>query len=256
MIMNMSYITQKYEFTVVVPVFNLEKQIEYFHKSLVEKIKDMNYMIIYLDDCSVDNSFEILKSLSNNNRVVILKNDVNVGQHKSIIRGLKNINSEYAIIMDGDNQDDPKYVLELIEKYRNHPTKKAVFQILFKDFENKFKKINSILFYEISSFLFGIDKKKVANNFKLLNKELIKEIIQSNIKIVNLAILQSAEKLNYEYINIYGLKKERINDKKSSYSKIKLLKHLSFTYYEAFKLRKKRITLFFLATIFILYQLK
>lgn len=61
-----------------------------------------NFEFIIIDDCSTDNSLEIIKTYTDE-RIVILKNDENLGITKSLNRGLKIAKGEFVARMDADD---------------------------------------------------------------------------------------------------------------------------------------------------------
>ena len=58
--------------------------------------------IIVIDDCSIDNTYNILLKY----KITILKNIINQGYQKSVIQGLisQKLDYEYAVTFDADGQ--------------------------------------------------------------------------------------------------------------------------------------------------------
>ena len=82
----------------VIPCFNEEKTIG----SLVNSIKSMGDVLI-IDDCSSDNSFKE----GTKNKALIYKNKINIGYHKSLLKGIllaKRNGYKYCITLDADKQ--------------------------------------------------------------------------------------------------------------------------------------------------------
>jgi len=85
------------KYLIIIPFYN-----EYINlKKLIIKLKKYKDQCLFVDDGSVDNGFKLL------NDFLLIKNNNNIGYHKSIVRGLeyayKN-NYEYAITFDADGQ--------------------------------------------------------------------------------------------------------------------------------------------------------
>jgi glycosyltransferase involved in cell wall biosynthesis len=62
--------------------------------------------IIAIDDCSTDNSFEIMKKFSDP-RLIILKNHTNMGKGFCINRAIEYVEGSLVIIQDADLEYDP-----------------------------------------------------------------------------------------------------------------------------------------------------
>tara|TARA_B100000989_G_scaffold299033_1_gene292263 strand:+ start:5666 stop:6349 length:684 start_codon:yes stop_codon:yes gene_type:complete len=97
----------------IIPAYNEEKNIFYIAKNL-KKIGDL----IIVDDCSNDNTLNIIKRLN----IKIIKHKKNLGYEKSLISGFKlaKINKyKYIITFDADRQHgfaDAKKILNYLKK--------------------------------------------------------------------------------------------------------------------------------------------
>ena len=88
----------------LIPAYNEERGIG----PLLSNIKDKGISVIVIDDGSVDKTYEIAKDKSD----IVLKNIKNLGKGSSIRRGiiflLNNMDFDYVITMDADNQHSPR----------------------------------------------------------------------------------------------------------------------------------------------------
>ncbi len=78
---------------------------EEFLREAIESILNQTYSdfeFIIVDDCSTDNSLDIIASYDDP-RIVLLKNEENLGITKSLNRALKIAKGEYVARMDGDD---------------------------------------------------------------------------------------------------------------------------------------------------------
>ncbi len=78
---------------------------EVYLREAIESILNQTYSdfeFIIVDDCSTDNSLDILASYDDP-RIVLLKNEENLGITKSLNRALKIAKGEYVARMDGDD---------------------------------------------------------------------------------------------------------------------------------------------------------
>ncbi len=104
--------------SVVVPVFNEEKNAGPLHQELVSVLKPLkrNFEIIFVDDCSTDGTLEVLKTLS---PIKIVRFRRQFGQSCALDAGIKNAKGGIIITLDGDGQNDPKDIPLLLETLEN-----------------------------------------------------------------------------------------------------------------------------------------
>ena len=108
--------------TVVIPNYNNARYIEKCITSVLnQSYKDIE--VLCVDDCSTDNSREIIERLAKNNSQVhsiFLEKNGGVSNARNV--GLQNAHGEFITFMDGDdfyyNPDKIKNEMALIEKYQ------------------------------------------------------------------------------------------------------------------------------------------
>jgi len=103
----------------IIPVYNNSETLAGEIKILAsfKEIKE----IIVIDDCSKDNSLEIMKSFSKPlaSKVKILVNRRNLGKGGTVVKGLKLAKGETIFLCDADLSTlSKKYVKDLISAYR------------------------------------------------------------------------------------------------------------------------------------------
>ena len=102
--------------TFVVTSYNYEK---YILKTL-ESIKAQTYKnleIIVVDDCSNDNSCEIIEDFISYNqdlKITLVKNETNEGQLASMVKGLKSAQGQFVSFIDSDDILMPDYTKQHI----------------------------------------------------------------------------------------------------------------------------------------------
>lgn len=110
------------EVSIIIPVFNEEKNIEILHSSIVNSLKKekINYEIIFIDDGSTDSSYNILAKLhKNDKRVKVIKFAGNFGQTSAWDAGIKATKGRYLVTMDSDLQNDPSDIPKLLNAIKN-----------------------------------------------------------------------------------------------------------------------------------------
>ncbi len=110
-------------YTVIVPFYNEEKNISRFNDQIIKNIKKnltdkRIFEIIYVDDGSIDRTYDELKQL-NNVKVdtTIIKHRTNLSQSAALNTGISHSKYENLIIMDGDLQNDPEDLTNMLKEY-------------------------------------------------------------------------------------------------------------------------------------------
>ena len=144
---------------VVVPVFNEEKTIQ----NVINKVSKFCDYVIVVNDCSTDNTGELLNSLDNK-KLIILENDKNLGIGGATKKGIKKaleIEADIIIKFDADGQhlaeDLPKFIEQIIDN--NYDFVKG----------NRFKlSVDQMPFPKLFGNLIATNLQKVVTgNFKL-----------------------------------------------------------------------------------------
>jgi glycosyltransferase involved in cell wall biosynthesis len=107
--------------SVVVPIYNEEVLISQFHNALADSLEETNedWEVVYVNDGSRDSSLDILKGLqASDPHVVVVELSRNWGHMGAISAGLLTARGDAIIMMDGDFQDPPEVVPELVAAWR------------------------------------------------------------------------------------------------------------------------------------------
>lgn len=109
----------KLDLSVIIPIFNEEGNIEASYKGIKSVLDGLkkDCEIIYIDDGSIDRSFDILDKISvGDSQVKVIRFKRNFGQTAAISAGFDHARGEVIIAMDGDLQNDPQDIPQLLEK--------------------------------------------------------------------------------------------------------------------------------------------
>ena len=110
------------ELSIVIPLLNEAESLSELHqwitKSLDGVIKD--YELIFIDDGSQDNSWEVINQLaSQDKRVKGLRFLKNFGKSQALHAGFARAQGQYVVTMDADLQDNPEEIPYLIDMLRS-----------------------------------------------------------------------------------------------------------------------------------------
>lgn len=107
--------------SIVIPLYNEEESlkplVEQVEKAMTELMGD-KWEIIFVDDGSTDNSYEILKEIAKTNyhRFKCIRFRKNFGKSAALSAGFLHCSGSYVATMDADLQDDPKEFANMFAK--------------------------------------------------------------------------------------------------------------------------------------------
>lgn len=104
------------EVTIVLPAYNAQKYIKDTFKCVLSQIYK-NLKIIVVDDGSTDQTLDIIKELSQNDKRVTILSKENGGLSSARNYGLTHVTSEYVTFVDSDDYIDTDYVTKLMEPF-------------------------------------------------------------------------------------------------------------------------------------------
>ena len=99
-----------FKLSIIIPCFNEKNTIEDILKKIDQSLnyyKFSNFEIIVVDDFSTDGSKEVLRELSNKEKIQIYFHDNNLGKGAAIHTALKYTTGDIVIIQDADLEYDP-----------------------------------------------------------------------------------------------------------------------------------------------------
>lgn len=105
--------------TVIIPVFNSQKYLDRCLNSILSQKNISNYEVICIDDCSTDESREILKRYQQLYGIKVIYNAQNIGQGRSRIEGIENSTGDYIFFVDSDDYIAEDYLSTYMECVRN-----------------------------------------------------------------------------------------------------------------------------------------
>jgi glycosyltransferase involved in cell wall biosynthesis len=107
--------------SVVVPIYNEEELVVRFHEAVANSMRGIvdDWEVVYVDDGSKDSSLELLKGLQNeDSHIVVVELSRNWGHMGAISAGLHTAQGDAVVLMDGDFQDPPEVLPQLIDEWR------------------------------------------------------------------------------------------------------------------------------------------
>jgi glycosyltransferase involved in cell wall biosynthesis len=166
------------DISVVIPVHNEEENIPIL-QSLLKQVLDKtgkNYEIIFVDDCSTDNTFHVLEDLYKfHPEVRVIKFRSNFGQSAAMAAGFEAARGDVVISMDGDLQNDPADIPRILQKLNEGYDVVSGWRKNRKD-KLIIRKIPSKIANKLICSVTGIKLHDTGCSLKSYRKEVIKKI--------------------------------------------------------------------------------
>ncbi|GHU16190.1 hypothetical protein FACS1894163_05060 [Spirochaetia bacterium] len=106
--------------SVIIPCYNCEKYVELAVQSIIDQTYP-NLEILITDDCSTDNSYNILKELAqNDSRIILIKNEANLKLAKSLNNMIDMAKGKYIARMDADDISLSERIMTQVEWMEAH----------------------------------------------------------------------------------------------------------------------------------------
>jgi len=106
------------DISIIIPLLNEDESLKELHSWIesVMKINHYSYEILFIDDGSTDNSWNVIQTLSKeNNNVKGYKFTQNYGKSQALHLGFSKAAGDVVITMDADLQDNPEEIPDLYD---------------------------------------------------------------------------------------------------------------------------------------------
>jgi glycosyltransferase involved in cell wall biosynthesis len=162
--------------TILIPCYNEETGLDILYQHLqtiIMKLKDYNFYILFINDGSKDNTLAKMKELqAKDPSVSYLSLSRNFGKENAMLAGLDYAEGDAVILMDADLQDPPELIPEMLEEwekgyddvYARRRTRAG---------ETWFKKASAHWYYRILQKFADIDIPADVGDFRLLDRQAV-----------------------------------------------------------------------------------
>ena len=163
--------------SVVIPVYNEEGNLKELYAKLTDILPTIagNYEIIFVDDGSTDNSFNIFKEINDKDKnVKAIKLRRNFGQTAAIQAGFDHAKGAIVVTMDGDLQNDPEDIPRLVKRFEDGYDVVSGWRYNRKDPLGK--KISSKISNWLANKLTGLNLHDFGCTLKAYKKEAVNDL--------------------------------------------------------------------------------
>lgn len=169
----------RYKLSAVIACYKDAQAIPFMHQRLTKIFQKINvdYEIIFVNDCSPDNTAELLQRIVNeDDHVIVIEHSRNFGSQSAFLSGMEISTGDGVVLLDGDLQDPP----ELIEQFYNEWEKG--FDVVYgrrvaregNQILGKFYKLFYRLFRSVSYVPMPLD----AGDFSLMDRKVVTELVK------------------------------------------------------------------------------
>ncbi len=166
---------KKDKVSVIVPVYYNSESLQELYAKLCS-VPELNVLgemeIVFVDDGSGDDSFEIIRSMaSKDKRVTGIKLSRNFGSFVACLAGLTHCAGNCAVIISADLQDPPGLIGSMYKKWKEG--NKVVMAVREERKEGFFKVLFARIFYKLFRLLVTDDMPKNGFDYVLIDRQVI-----------------------------------------------------------------------------------
>lgn len=167
--------------TCVVPCYNEEQVIPLFYNEIKKVADNMNYIdfeFLFIDDGSTDNTLEIIKDLSTDDkRVKYISFSRNFGKEAAIYAGLKNSKGDYIALIDADLQDPPHLLVDMYNVILKKKVDCVGTRRVSRKGEPPIRSFFSSIFYKLFNKISKIKIEENARDYRLMTRQMVNSIL-------------------------------------------------------------------------------
>jgi dolichol-phosphate mannosyltransferase len=168
-----------YSVTAIIACYKDNQAIPIMYERLKQTFVNLkiDYEIIFVNDNSPDNSEEVIRGISRNDkRVLGISHSRNFGSQAAFRSGMELATKNSCVLLDGDLQDPPEMIEQFVEKWRQGYD--VVFGRRVKREATLFMRLAYKLFYRVFDYFSYLSIPHDAGDFSLMDKRVVKCLLQ------------------------------------------------------------------------------
>jgi polyisoprenyl-phosphate glycosyltransferase len=163
------------KYSLVIPIYNEQSTIPALYQrvsAVMDGLDDTSELIL-VNDGSQDRTLELLRELHDrDDRVVYLSLARNFGHQIAVTAGLNYVRGKAIIVLDGDLQDPPELIPDLLALWRQG------YQVVYAQRtkrvrEGWFKRLCAFAFYRILKYLADVEIPTDTGDFCLMDRQVV-----------------------------------------------------------------------------------
>jgi glycosyltransferase involved in cell wall biosynthesis len=165
------------ELSIVVPIYNEAENVLEIWSRVDKTMADLGqtFEVLFVDDGSTGATLELLDSLAcANPEIVIIRLSRNFGQQAAITAGLEHARGRAVIVMDGDLQDPPELIPDLVDLWKDGHD--VVYAVRRRRRETVVKRIAYKAFYRLLGAISELPIPLDTGDFCLMDRRVVDEV--------------------------------------------------------------------------------
>ncbi len=168
----------RHKLTAVIACYKDGQAIPIMHQRLTDTFTKIgvDYEIIFVNDCSPDNTADVLQEIVNrDDHVIAIEHSRNFGSQSAFLSGMQLSTGDGVILLDGDLQDPPELIEEFYKEYLNG------FDVIYGRRVAREGSQQLALFYKLFYRIFRsvsfVPIPVDAGDFSLMDRKVVNELI-------------------------------------------------------------------------------
>lgn len=170
---------EKNSVSAIVACYKDEQAIPIMHERLVKVFHQLgvDYEIIFVNDCSPDNSAEVIREISAfDPNVIGITHSRNFGSQSAFRSGMELASKQSCVLLDGDLQDPPEVIAEFVKEWKAGAD--VVYGVRIKREMSIFLEACYRSFYRIFAAMSEVPIPKDAGDFSLMDRTVVYWLLQ------------------------------------------------------------------------------
>jgi len=163
---------------IVIPIYNEEENLGKLNSRLrqvCDRLEEVIWRVIYVNDGSTDRSLEIMQQHNREDpRFTIVDLSRNFGHQAAIAAGLAHCEGDVAIFMDGDLQDPPELIPDLLARWQDG--RQVVRAQRRSRKERGIRRVGFEVFHRLFAWISDYPIPSHAGIFGLLDRQAVEEL--------------------------------------------------------------------------------
>jgi dolichol-phosphate mannosyltransferase len=167
-----------YSVSAIVACYKDSQAIPIMYERLKNTFTKLNidFEIIFVNDCSPDDSEEVIRAISRNDRRVIgISHSRNFGSQAAFVSGMRIATKNACVLLDGDLQDPPELIEQFVAEWRNGHD--VVFGRRVKREASLFMQVAYKGFYRVFDRFSSVRIPHDAGDFALMDKRVVEAML-------------------------------------------------------------------------------
>lgn len=167
--------------SLIVPCFNEEESISRLYEEIVQVMtsENVDFELILVNDGSSDNTMNIMSQIAETteHRVKIIDFSRNFGKEAGMYAGLTHASGEYTVIVDGDMQQSPQTVIDMLRFLESNPEYDCVAAVQKKRREGCLISFFKRAFYAVINKAASVRFVSGASDFRMMRRPVVEAIL-------------------------------------------------------------------------------